>query len=73
MTKFIGWLCAGLVVTILTAGVLAPDITGRSLVVGKTAALLGGITDVAVEVLNAVQDGLQKVGGEEDTTTDTTG
>ena len=62
MQKWIGWGAVFLVIIIMTTGTIAGGITGRQLVNGKAGDLMGGLTDLGASVIDALQDGMSKLG-----------
>ena len=63
MSKMVIGLLLLTLLAVATAGTIAGGITGRQLVTGKAGDVMGTITDIAVETIDAIQEGLQKVGG----------
>ncbi len=62
MQKWMGWGAVFLVIIIMTTGAIAEGVTGRQLVNGKAADLMGGFTDIVVAVIDALQEGMNKLG-----------
>lgn len=63
MTRLIYGVLLLTLVAIATAGTIAGGITGRQLVSGKAGDVVGSAIDISVEVIDAIQAGLAKVGG----------